>query len=193
MVRDHGVAALRHRLFVALLDQQPIFPPLSGGFSAHPHQGPVAVQFLAFEGEFERPLAVRRLGVRIKRDPGSAIPQHDGSAAIFALGNDPFELAIIERVVFDMDGEPLLPRVEARSLRHRPALQNAVELEAEIIMQSARGMLLDDKGEPLAGFFAGLDSARRLRRFPEIPFPSVFFEGHARPPKIRDPIKTHIV
>src|SRR5207248_11515231 len=78
--------------------------------------------------------------------------------------------------------QPLLPRIEARPLRHRPALQDAVELEAKIIMQPPRRMLLDDKGERGAGFFMRGRHARRLRRLAEIAFASVFLERHAAQP-----------
>ena len=150
---------------------------LVGRLAAHPNQGPIAVQFLALEGEFERALAV---------------PEEHGSAAVFALGNDPLELPVIERMVLDMDGQPLLPRIEARSLRHRPALQDAVELEAKIIVQPPRRMLLDDKGEPGAGFLMRRRGARRLRRLAEIPFASVFLERHAAQP-CSEADQTHIV
>jgi hypothetical protein len=81
---------------------------------------------------------------------------------------------------------PLLSWVEARPLRYRPALVDPVELEAKIIMQSARSVLLDNKGERCTGFLVRCRGTRRLRRLPEIPFPSVFLEAEkpAAPPAI---------
>ena len=71
----------------------------------------------------------------------------DRAAAVLPSRNDALEPAIFERVVLDMDRQALLAGIEARPFRHRPALQHPVELEPEIIMQPARGMLLDDKGQ----------------------------------------------
>ncbi len=172
---------LRQGLVVALLDQQPILAPLIGGLSSHAYQRPFAVQLFAFQLEFEGTLAVCRVGVGVRGDPGAAIPQQHRAAAVFALRNNSLELTVIERVVLDMDRQSLFSRIEARPLGHRPALQDAVELEAEIIMEPARRMLLDDKAEPGDGFLRGRDT-RRLRRFAEVPFASVFLERHAAQP-----------
>ena len=84
----------------------------------------------------------------LDRLPGAAVPQHDGAAAILALRDVPFEAAVFERVVLDVDGETLFRRIEARPPRHRPALQNAVELEPEIVVQPRRGVLLNDEAVP---------------------------------------------
>jgi hypothetical protein len=48
-------------------------------------------------------------------------------------------------MVLDMDGEPLLARHQARALGDGPALEHFVELEAEIVVQPARRVLLDDE------------------------------------------------
>ena len=106
---------------VALLDQEPVLVPLLRRLAAHPYKRPMAMQFFPIEPEFERALAVGRLGIGDFRGPGTAVPQQDGAAAILALRNDALEPAVIERVVFDMDREPLFARIEARSLRDRPA------------------------------------------------------------------------
>ena len=49
-------------------------------------------------------------------------------------------------MVLDLDRKALLARDEARAFRHGPALQDPVQLEAEIIVKPAGGMLLDDIG-----------------------------------------------
>src|SRR5207244_11967841 len=94
--------------------------------------------------------------------------------------NDALERAVIEWMVLDMNCQPLLPRIEARPLRDRPALQDAVELQPEIVMKPACRVLLDHKGESLAR----RRGARRLRCLPEIAFPSVFLERHTRQPGV---------
>src|SRR3546814_10582581 len=77
--------------------------------------------------------------------PRAAIPEHHRAAAILALRDDAFEIAIAERVVLGMDREAPVRRVQARALGHGPALQHAVELEAEVVVQPACGVLLDDE------------------------------------------------
>jgi hypothetical protein len=54
---------------------------------------------------------------------------------------------IVEGVILHVNGQPLLAR--AGLLRHRPALEYAVELKAEIIMKAPSGVLLHDKGQGL--------------------------------------------
>ena len=61
------------------------------------------------------------------------------------FGDDAFEAAVLERMVLDLHREPLVRRIEARPLGHRPALQHAVELQPEVVVQMAGGVLLDDE------------------------------------------------
>ena len=48
--------------------------------------------------------------------------------------------------VFDMDGKALFTRIEARPPGHRPAFHDAVEFEAQVVMQPPGRMLLNHKG-----------------------------------------------
>src|SRR3546814_13121493 len=59
------------------------------------------------------------------------------------LRNGPFERAVFQRVVLDADGEALLAGHQARPLGDRPALQHAVHLQAQVVVQPPRRMLLD--------------------------------------------------
>jgi hypothetical protein len=70
-------------------------------------------------------------------------------------------------VVLDVDREATLGRVEARPLRHRPALQRSVELKPEIAVQPPRRVLLDDVAEGIGVSFAARTSRAGLlaRRF----------------------------
>src|SRR5689334_15214568 len=100
-----------------------------------------------------------RIAIRL---PCALVPQHHRAAAILALGDSSFKVAIVERMVFDHDCHALLLGIEAWAPCDGPALQHAVELEAEIEMK-ARGVVLLDK-EGVA--FAARDLAARLgRRF----------------------------
>ena len=76
------------------------------------------MQLVAVQGEFQVALLEAALG--IIGFPGAAIPQHDGAAAILIFRNGAFEIAVIERMVLDLDRESLVVRVERRATRHRP-------------------------------------------------------------------------
>src|SRR5260221_8782125 len=162
LVDDSGAAARLGEL-ILLLDQQPVLAFLARGSPAHADERPFALQLLAVEGEFERALAIGGFGVLVVRLPGAVIPEQHRAAAILTPRNDALEIAIVERMVLDMDGKALLAGIEARALGNRPALEDAVELEAEIVMQPRRRMLLDDKAPPAA---RGPLSRRPSRRLP---------------------------
>ena len=79
-------------------------------------------------------LTVFNAGRRVAdRLPRAAIPQHHRAAAVLAGRDDALEIAVIERMIFDLRGEPLVLRVKARPLRDCPALQDAVAFEAEAL------------------------------------------------------------
>ena len=88
----------------------------------------------------------RRLALRF---PIAAVPDLDRAAAIFALRDGAFEVAVVERMVLDLDGEPLVCRIERWAARHRPGLEHAIQLETQVVVQAGRRMLLDDKAAPI--------------------------------------------
>src|SRR5690606_33808683 len=100
------------------------------------------------------------------------------TAAIFALGDRALKRRVIDRVVLDVDGEPLLVRIQARAARNRPAPQHAGMFKAQIVVQSCRRMFVDDEYAAalllrprllgLGGGFGG---------FGEIALGAVLFEG----------------
>ena len=108
------------------------------------------MELLAVEPEGEAAFAVVLARIALGL-PAAAVPEHDRAAAVLPLRDRALEAAVIERVVLDMDGKPLLAGDEARTLGDRPALEHAVELEAEIVMEAARGVLLDDEAVAGAG------------------------------------------
>ena len=80
--------------------------------------------------------------------PEATIPNHDRAAAIFALGNDPFEIAVVDWVILDLNGEALLTWIEAWALCDCPAFIDPAELQPEIVMKLPRGVLLDNERSP---------------------------------------------
>src|SRR5690606_28932645 len=89
--------------------------------------------------------------------PGGLIPEHYGTAPVFAFGNGAFEPTIIEGMILDMDRQALVGGVGRGSLGDGPALEHTVEFEPEIIVEPRRVVFLHDKAQTLC-----LALARRL-------------------------------
>src|SRR5690606_15889134 len=109
-----------------------------------------AVELLAHEREHEASLVVGTRRIPLGAVDAS-IPEHDRPAAVLTRRDDAFELAVLERVVLGRDGEAALFGVEARALRHRPRLEHAVDLEAQIVVQAPRIVFLDAEHAGFAG------------------------------------------
>jgi hypothetical protein len=117
----------------------------------HADEMPLAVELLALERERQAAFLQALMRVAIGK-PAPAVPDHDGAAAVLALRDGAFEFVVLDGVVLDVDGKPLLPRHQARAAGDRPALHHAVELQPEVVVQPAGGVLLNDK--PIALGFA---------------------------------------
>ena len=150
---------------VVPLDQQPVGALAALAVMAQAHEHPAALQLLADQREFELALAQRLGGIAV-RGPEAAVPQHHRAAAILALGDGAFEVAVVERVVLGLDGKALVLGVEREALGDGPGLEDAIELEAQVIVQARGGVLLDDKAGVLGG--SDLRRSARLRRLREI-------------------------
>ena len=182
--RPIGLPLAAH-MIVALLDQQPV----------------VLVALVAARAAAPAPIcpaAARRAGSKaslpffsasstspLLRLPGAAVPQHHGAAAIFAFRNRAFELAVFDRVILDMHREPLVVRILARALRHRPAHQHAVPFQAEVVVQPARVVLLDQIAQLACPDLRGV--ALRLRGAREIALGVVFTQAVRQRAAIRRP------
>ena len=99
------------------------------------------MEFFAVEGELEVALLVS--GFRILGLPIAAVPELHRAAAILALRDRAFEIAVIERMVFHLHRQPLVMRVERGAACHCPGLEDAVELQPKIVVQPGRSMFLD--------------------------------------------------
>ena len=80
------------------------------------------------------------------RQPMATVPDHHRTAAILALRNGPFKRVVGNRVILDLDCQPLFSGHKARPARHRPAFHHAVEFETQIVVQTRCSMFLNDKG-----------------------------------------------
>ena len=149
------------------------FPPEFGFVVAQADQRPAAMHALAVELDFQ--LAFGKIAARIiaLRRPGPIVPKLHRAAAILALRYGALEGAIFQRVIFDLDGQPLRRRVERGDLRHRPGFVDAVELEAEIVMEPRRGVALNDEAQRLR--LLTRDTAARLRGDAKVAFGPIGF------------------
>src|SRR5262249_42906942 len=140
---------------------------------AQTDQRKAALQALAVQVELEAAFAQRLVDVAV-RLPGAAIPHHHRAAAILALRNGALEGAVLDRMVLDVDREPLVGGIEARPLRNGPAQQRTVMLEPEIEMRRPRRVLLDQVTVSARRLLLG---AGRLRRAGKIPLGAILAQA----------------
>src|SRR5687767_10560467 len=168
-----------------MLDQQPgrlpsgaAAPPTAGAnehpapFHALPVKDDLEIPFL--EALAHRVLAFSLLGL-----VGAAIPEHHGAAAVLPLRDCALEGVVLEGMILHLHREPLHGGIRGRSLRYRPTLHHAVQLEPEIEMQAAGGVLLNHKIQLLHGLLL-LRPAFRFRGLLEIAFATVLGQLFAR-------------
>src|SRR5690349_19745452 len=138
-VQEHVAAGARG--VVALLEQEPRRLAVLVA-SLHPNEEPLPLQLLPVQLEREPSLAESLVRIA-HRGPGATVPQQHRSASVLALGYGPFEIAVLDLMVLDFDRESLVGWIAAGPLGHRPALEHAVQLEAEVVVEVRRGVLLD--------------------------------------------------
>jgi hypothetical protein len=98
--------------------------------------GKLEVDLAARDAVFARTLEVAK---------PTAVPDDHRSRPVVSLRNDGFEIEVFERMVFGLDGEALVDRIEARTSRHREALEHTAELEPEVPMAATRIVQMDDE------------------------------------------------
>ena len=161
-------------VFVIALDQQPL--RLATALLRGAHQLPPAMEFFSMQREID--LALGHGFERIASGtPDAMIKDVDVAGAIVAGRNVAFEGRVTQRMIFDLDRQPLLSDTQRRTFRHRPALQNALHLQAEVVVPRARMVQLHHED----GTFAALVRHRigRLRGVDETPLAGVFAQAHA--------------
>jgi len=160
---------------VAVLQQQPL--PRRPG----PDQRPLAAQLVAPQLEEELPGLVARVRIR-ERPPPAAIPEDHGPGAVVARRDDPLEVGVLDRVILHLHRHPLLRGVGGGALRDGPGAERSVQLQPEVPVKPAGGVLLhDEEARPrrVPALLAG--RAKRLGRPPGVPLSAVGVEpiGHA--------------
>ncbi len=149
---------------VALVDEQPLVAlvVLEGAgrgvvalapAAAGPDDREAAVELLAVEHELE--LAVRDRGRGVERRrlrlPGAPVPDDDVAGAVLLRRDDALEVEVLDRVVLDVDGHPADVGVEGQALGDRPGDEDALDLEAEVVVEPGRPMALDDEAARRTG------------------------------------------
>ncbi len=138
---ENAVGAAFPREIVAMLDEKPVGALAAVAVVAHPDQHPASMQLLAMQRELQ--IALLESPFRIVGFPIAAVPELHRAAAILPLGDGAFEIAVIQRMIFHLDRQPLVVGIERGAARHRPRLEHAVKLQPEVIMQPGRIVLLN--------------------------------------------------
>ena len=110
--------------------------------SFHPGKHPAPFKLLAVELELEVAFGVplSRIALRL---PDATVPEHDRPSSILSLWDYSLKTTIFYRMVLHMYRKPLFGRLEARTFRHCPALENPVKFQAKVIMKMACSVFLD--------------------------------------------------
>ena len=145
---------------VAFLDQEPVIVAVAGGV----HEGPHSLELVA--AQLEEELAVLEPVGRTPRfgrdlDPDASVPADRRAGAVLTIGNDAFEVGVLERVRLDVHGQPLVGRIRRGPLRHRPRFEGAIHLQPQVPVQVAGGVHLHHEQPPPR---RGAGAAERLRR-----------------------------
>ena len=148
-------------IVVPVLDEQPL------PATARPDEHPRTLELRPQQHELE--IALRELAIGIglipepslgDRRPDALVPDHHGPAAVRALGDHALELVVVHRMRLGLHGEPLDGGIERRPLGDRPGEHHPAVLQAEVVVERGRAVLLDDELERLPRFFAPAQSPR---------------------------------
>ena len=145
-------------MLVSLLDEEPVLAVTAA------NQGEGASEFAPKELEFEVAPLQHLLRIAVEPARGAPVPNHHRAAAVLAFGDPALEVEIFQRVVLHVNGQALLSRVQTRPLGDGPRREHAVDLEPEVIVQAAGGMLLDHKADG-TGLLPGAGGRTRASRF----------------------------
>ena len=139
----------RHSGLVVLLHEQPLVPA-----AATPSDEGEATGELD-AGQVEAKIARLDRGDRVVATghrPRPPVPHRDIAAAVLACADDALEVEVVQRVIVDVDSQPPHVGIEGRTFRHGPAQQHALRLQAQVVVQPASAMALDDEPSAVGGW-----------------------------------------
>jgi len=143
------------RRTVRLLEEEPLLL-----LPRHARERPAPPELVAEELHLElAPAELLQQILGLRRAVPPAVPHDDRAGAVVAGSDHPFEVRVLDGVVLHVHGQALLLGVHGRTLGHGPALEDTVHLEAQVVVEAPRGMLLDHE-HPAA---PGTAPAERLR------------------------------
>ena len=174
-----AVDVLRAREGVAVLDEEPRGPCLARPVTARADEGPRTAQLPAVQRELELAPAQGLVHVGHLRLPAPAVPDHDRAAAVLAARDDALEAGVVERMIFGRHRETLDRGIERGPLRDGPRQEHAVPLEAEVVVEPGRAVLLDHVRERFPPAPALGPRAGRLRRDAEASLRAIPLKRHA--------------
>jgi hypothetical protein len=158
-----------------VFDQEPIGARVAPAVVPDADQHPTTLESFAGQDKFEVAgfdSVLGRLGTL--RRPETAIPHLYRAAAVLALGDGAFEVAVVQRMIFHLHRQAFVSRIDRRPLGDGPRFEDAVQLQAKVIVQVARGMLLND--EPQMFSRQHLPRSARFLGFGEIALGSIGLE-----------------
>ena len=156
-----------------MLDQQPFLLASRSIPAPYPYQHETALQPPPEQLELQLPpldlLPSRKRPLRLE---SAFVPDGDLPRSVVAGGDRAFKLAVFERVILGLDGQPPVCGIERRSLGHRPGRQHALHLEPEVVVQPPGVVFLHH--EAISTAFLSLSAGFRRRM--ELPLPAVLVE-----------------
>src|SRR5207245_2505127 len=75
----------------------------------------------------------------------ACVPDNDLAAAIFALGDHTLKRGVIEGMILGHHCQSLFAMCVRWPVRDRPRLEDAIGFQAKVVVEPARGMLLNDE------------------------------------------------
>src|SRR3546814_16473425 len=96
-------------------------------------QRPSSLQARAVQREIRIAFLQTGFGVTI-RQPFALVPDLDMTGAVLSGRNVALEVPVRERMILDLDRQPLLRRITRRTFGDRPASQRALPFKTEIEM-----------------------------------------------------------
>ncbi len=105
------------------------------------------MQLVAIEAEQELPLRQALVGVT-DGSPATPVPHDHRSSAVVALGNHPFEVPVLHRVILDVHRQALVVRIVGRTLGHGPGAEDPIHFEPKIEVKPTGGVFVHDEQVP---------------------------------------------